>query len=46
MQKSISKILTTLLLTIPLTATNLSELIESGLTHNSVIKKTELQISS
>jgi outer membrane protein TolC len=39
-----SKILTTLLLTIPLTATTLPELIESGLSHNSLIKKTDLQI--
>ena len=43
MQKNILKILTTLLLTLPLSATTLPELIESGLTHNSVIKKTELQ---
>jgi len=39
-----SKTLITLLLTIPLSATTLPELIESGLTHNSIIQKTELQI--
>ena len=44
MQKKIPIILITLLLNIPLSATTLSELIESGLTHNSVIKKTDLQI--
>ena len=44
MQKSHLKIIATLLLTVPLTATNLSELIESGLEHNSIIKKTALQI--
>ena len=44
MLKNHLKILTTLLLTIPLSATTLPELIESGLTHNSIIKKTELQI--
>ncbi|MBU1668912.1 TolC family protein [bacterium] len=44
MQKNIPIILTILLLTIPLIATTLPELIESGLQHNSVIKKTNLQI--
>ena len=44
MPKNSLKILTTLLLTIPLSATTLPELIQSGLTHNSVIKKTDLQI--
>ncbi len=39
-----SKSIYTLLLAIPLSATTLPELIESGLTHNSLIKKTELQI--
>jgi len=39
-----SNILVTLLLTIPLVATTLPELIESGLQHNALIKKTELQI--
>ena len=44
MLKNHLKILTTLLLTLPLSATTLPELIESGLQHNSIIKKTELQI--
>ncbi len=39
-----SKIIYTLLLAIPLSATTLPQLIESGLTHNSLIKKTDLQI--
>jgi outer membrane protein TolC len=37
-------LLSTFLLTINLSATSLTELIDSGLTHNSLIKKTELQI--
>jgi outer membrane protein TolC len=39
-----SKIFTTLLLTIPMAATTLPELIESGLNNNSLMKKTDLQI--
>jgi len=39
-----SKKLITLLLTIPLSATTLTELVESGLNHNSLIKQTDLQI--
>lgn len=38
------KIFITLLITIPLFATTLPELIQSGLAHNSIIKKTDLQI--
>ncbi len=39
-----SKTLITLLLTIPIAATTLPELIESGLNNNSLIKKSDLQI--
>jgi len=39
-----SKTLITLLLTVPMMATTLPELIESGLNNNSLIKKTDLQI--
>lgn len=41
---SFSKILIPLLVSIPLAATTLSELVESGLQHNSVIEKNELQV--
>ncbi len=39
-----SKILVPLLVSIPLAATTLSELVESGLEHNSIIKQNALQI--
>jgi len=39
-----SKTLITLLLTVPMMATTLPELIESGLNNNSLMKKTDLQI--
>lgn len=38
------KLFITFLLTLPLFATNLPQLIQSGLQHNSIIQKTELQI--
>ena len=44
MQKRIPILLSTFLLTAPLLATSLETLIESGLQHNSLIKKTDLQI--
>jgi outer membrane protein TolC len=44
MQKKLSLLLSTLLLSTPLWATTLDELIQSGLTNNSLIKTTNLQI--
>jgi len=44
MQKKLSLLLSTLLLSTPLWATTLDELVQSGLTNNSLIKKTNLQI--
>lgn len=44
MKQKLAIILTILLLNIPLNATSLTELIDHGLKHNSVIQKTNLQI--